>query len=112
MAKKEFGERTPVRVAFIHLPDVAVFTADEFADAKRIDIKEERKDKDVMKEAANSYRFRWEQLKRGDIERVEGCAVGTGEYAKEEVNKGLYPLETYNKTYNENKFDKGYKNLK
>lgn len=112
MAKKEFGERTPVRVAFIHLPDVAVFTADEFADAKRIDIKEERKDKDVMKEAANSYRFRWEQLKRGDIERVEGCAVGTGEYAKEEVNKGLYPLETHNKTYNENKFDKGYKNLK
>ena len=65
-----------------------------------------------MSEAANSYRMRWEQLKAGKIERVEGCDAGTGEYGEQEANKGLFPLSVYNKKYSEDKFDKGYKNLK
>jgi hypothetical protein len=65
-----------------------------------------------MAEAARSYKFRWEQLKAGKIERVEGCAIGTGEYAEQVSDKGLFPLAEYDKKYSEDKYDKGYKNLK
>ena len=112
MTKKEFGERTPVRVAFIHLPEVKIFTADDLMHAKRIALKAERADKDVMREVAHSYCFRWEQLKSGNIERVEGCAIGTGDYAKKEVDRGLFPLSTYKNVYSEDRFNKGFKNLK
>lgn len=115
MAKQEFGKNTNVRVAYVLLPDVTILTADEFIlpdNQDIIGIKTERKNVNVMNEAANSYRMRWEQLKAGKIERVEGCDAGTGEYGEQEANKGLFPLSVYNKKYSEDKFDKGYKNLK
>jgi hypothetical protein len=56
--------------------------------------------------------LRWEQLKAGKIERIEGCKVGTGEYAEQEADKDLFPLSIYDKKYSNDKFDKGYKNLK
>ena len=115
MAKQEFGKDTNVRVAYVLLPDVTILTADDLDLPNKQDIikmKDERKAVNVMSEAANSYRFRWEQLKAGKIERVEGCSVGTGEYAGQEADKGLFPLSVYDKKYSEDKFDKGYKNLK
>mgnify|MGYP002514812536 FL=1 len=116
MAKQEFGEDTNVRVAYVLLPDVTILTADEFDPRPNeqgiVEIKTERKNVNVMNEAANSYRMRWEQLKAGKIERVEGCAAGTGEYGEQETDKGLFPLSVYDKKYSEDKFDKGYKNLK
>ena len=116
MAKQEFGKNTNVRVAYVLLPDVTILTADEFDPRPNeqgiIEIKTERKNVNVMNEAANSYRMRWEQLKAGKIERVEGCDAGTGEYGEQETDKGLFPLSVYDKKYSEDKFDKGYKNLK
>ena len=116
MAKQEFGKDTNVRVAYVLLPDVTILTADEIDpwqnEQNIIKLKTERKDVNVMNEAANSYRMRWEQLKAGKIERVEGCDAGTGEYGEQEANKGLFPLSVYDKKYSEDKFDKGYKNLK
>ena len=116
MAKQEFGKNTNVRVAYVLLPDVTILTADEFDtlldEQNIIELKTERKNVNVMNEAANSYRMRWEQLKAGKIERVEGCDAGTGEYGEQEANKGLFPLSVYDKKYSEDKFDKGYKNLK
>lgn len=112
MAKQEFGMDTNVRVAYILLPDVKILTADKFDDIDAITLKNERADSNIMSEAANSYRFRWEQLKAGKIERVEGCKTGVGEYAEQEVDKGLFPLSEYKGVYSEDKFDKGYKNLK
>ena len=111
MAKQEFGEDINVRVAYVLLPDVTILTADSFKDIEAIKLTD-RTTADVMSEAANSYRFRWEQLKAGKIERVEGCDIGTGEYAAQEVEKDLFPLSVHDKKYNEDKFDKGYKNLK
>ena len=112
MAKQEFGKDTNVRVAYVLLPDVTILTADEFDDIDVIKLKADRASADVIAETARSYRFRWKQLKAGKIERVEGCAAGTGEYGEQEANKGLFPLSVYNKKYSEDKFDKGYKNLK
>ena len=116
MAKQEFGKNTNVRVAYVLLPDVTILTADEIDSWQNeqniIKLKTERKNVNVMNEAANSYRMRWEQLKAGKIERVEGCAAGTGEYGEQETDKGLFPLSVYDKKYSEDKFDKGYKNLK
>jgi hypothetical protein len=116
MAKQEFGKNTSVRVAYVLLPDVTILTAGEIDpwqnEQNIIELKTERKDVNVMNEAANSYRMRWEQLKAGKIERVEGCDAGTGEYGEQEANKGLFPLSVYDKKYSEDKFDKGYKNLK
>jgi hypothetical protein len=103
---------TNVRVAYVLLPDVKILTADEFDDIDAITLKNERADSKIMSEAANSYRFRWEQLKAGKIERVEGCKTGVGEYAEQEVDKGLFPLSEYKGVYSEDKFDQGYKNLK
>ena len=112
MAKLEFGKDTKVRVAYVLLPDVTILTADEFDDIDAIKLKADRECADVIAEAARSYRFRWEQLKAGKIERVEGCSVGTGEYAGQETEKSLFPLSVYDKKYSEDKFDRGYKNLK
>ena len=112
MAKQEFGEKTPVRVAYVLLPDVTILTADKFDEVDTIQLKRERANANVIVEAANSYQFRWEQLKDGKIERVEGCPISTGEYGMEEANKGLFPLSVYKNKYSEDKFDKGYKNLK
>ncbi|MBQ2023421.1 MAG: PD-(D/E)XK nuclease family protein, partial [Alistipes sp.] len=95
MAKQEFGKNTNVRVAYVLLPDVTILTADEFDDIDAITLKNERADSIIMSEAANSYRFRWEQLKAGKIERVEGYDAGTGEYGEQEANKGLFPLSVY-----------------
>ncbi len=112
MAKQEFGKQTNVRVAYVLLPDVTILTADEFDDIDVIRLKADRDNANVISEAAKSYRFRWEQLKAGKIERVEGCVVGTGEYATQEAEQSLFPLSVYDKKYSEDKFDKGYKNLK
>ena len=114
MAKQEFGENIPVRVAFVLLPDVIILTADEFdADTYPIECADERKDKCVMTEAAFAYKFRWQQLKEGKIERVEGAKVGTGDYGAQQDEKGLFPLSSYSgKEYDKNRFDKGHKNLK
>ena len=111
MAKQEFGEDINVRVAYVLLPDVTILTADKFKDIEAIKLTD-RTTANVMSEAANSYRFRWKQLKAGRMERVEGCDVTTGEYAAQEVEKDLFPLSVYDKKYSEDKFDKGYKNLK
>ena len=112
MAKQEFGKETNVRVAYVLLPDVTILTADEFDDIDVIKLKADRARADVIAEAARSYRFRWEQLKSGEIERVEGCNVSTGKYADEVAKQGLFPLSVYDNRYSEDKFDKGYKNLK
>ena len=112
MAKQEFGKDTNVRVAYVLLPDVTIWTADEFDHIAAIKLMEDRACADVIAEAAKSYRFRWEQLKAGKIERVEGCAMGVGEYAGQEAEQSLFPLSVYDKKYSEDKFDKGYKNLK
>ena len=113
MAKQEFGKDTNVRVAYILLPDVTILTADEFDDIEVIKLKADRACADVIGEAAKSYRFRWEQLKAGKIERVEGEPVGMGEYAEQLANIRMFPLSSYDaKVYDNDKFDKGYKNLK
>jgi hypothetical protein len=112
MAKQEFGMGTNVRVAYVLLPDVTILTADKFDDIDAIPLKADRACADVISEAARSYRVRWEQLKAGKIERAEGCSIGTGEYAEQEADKGLFPLSEYKGVYSEDKFDKGYKNLK
>ena len=116
MAKQEFGKDTNVRVAYVLLPDVTILTADEFDDIEAIKLKADRAYADVIAEAARAYRFRWEQLKAGKIERVEGSVPGTGEYASQIDEQLLFPLTThkqYNKeVYSTDKFDKGYKNLK
>ena len=113
MAKQEFGKDTNVRVAYVLLPDVTILTADEFDDIDVIKLKADRASADVITEAARSYRFRWEQLKAGKIERVEGCDIGTGKYGEQEIETGLFPLSAYDKKrYDTDKFDKGYKNLK
>ena len=119
MAKQEFGKDTNVRVAYVLLPDVTILTADDLDLPNKQDIikmKDERKAVNVMSEAANSYRFRWEQLKAGKIERVEGCVPGTGEYASQIDEQHLFPLTTHKQdnkeVYSTDKFDKGYKNLK
>ena len=117
MAKQEFGKDTNVRVAYIHLPDVTILTADEFDDIDVIKLKADRASADVIAETARSYRFRWEQLKAGKIERVEGCVPGTGEYASQIDEQHLFPLNTQKQdnnkvVYSTDKFDKGYKNLK
>ena len=112
VAKQEFGKDTNVRVAYVLLPDVTILTADEFNKVDTLQLNAERACADVIAEAAKSYHFRWEQLKAGKIERVEGCGIGTGEYAAQEVEQNLFPLSVYDKKYSEDKFDKGYKNLK
>lgn len=112
LAKQNFGERVPVRVAYVLLPDVNIITADSFENVETINVKADRKDVNIMLEAADSYRFRWEQLKSGKIERVEGEPVGTGEYAEHTTERALFPLSAYDKKYSEDRFDKGYKNLK
>ena len=112
MAKQEFGKDTNIRVAYVLLPDVTILTADKFDDIDTITLKPERGGSNVMREAANSYRLRWEQLKTGKIERVEGCEVGVGEYAEQTAERSLFPLSEYKGVYSEDKFDKGYKNLK
>ncbi len=113
MAKQEFGKDTNVRVAYVLLPDVTILTADEFKDIGVINLKSDRACADVIAEAAMSYRFRWEQLKAGKIERVEGCEVGTGEYAEQMAKIRMFPLSSYDgKVYDNDKYDKGYKNLK
>ena len=112
MAKQKFGEDTPVRVAYVLLPDVTILTADDLEGADTISRKSERASIDIMSEAANSYRYRWGQLKAGRIERVEGQPVGSGEYGSEQAENGLFPLNNYKNLYSEDKFDKGYKSLK
>ena len=116
MAKQEFGKDINVRVAYVLLPDVTILTADEFDDIGAIKLKTDRAFADVIAEAARSYRFRWEQLKAGKIERVEGCVPGTGEYASRIEEQHLFPLTTHKQhdkvVYSTDKFDKGYKNLK
>lgn len=112
MAKQEFGVETNVRVAYILLPDVTILTADKFKGIDTITLKRERAYFNVMNEAANSYRLRWGQLKAGRIERVEGCSIGTGEYAEQATKRNLFPLTEQKGVYSEDKFDKGYKNLK
>ena len=112
MAKQKFGKDTNVRVAYVLLPDVTILTADKFIGIDAIELKSDRAAADVIAEAARSYRFRWEQLKSGRIERVEGCVVGTGEYAEHEAEQELFPLSVYDNKYSEDKFDNGYKNLK
>jgi hypothetical protein len=115
MAKQEFGQETNVRVAYVLLPNVTILTADDLDLPNQTDIitiKGERQDANVMSEAANSYRLRWEQLKAGKIERVEGCVLGTGEYAALVAERNLFPLTEDKGIYSEDKFDKGYKNLK
>jgi hypothetical protein len=65
-----------------------------------------------MAQAALSYKFRWKQFNDGIVERVEGCDVGTGDYAQKEE---LYPLgidKVKTKKYGENIFAKEYKKLK
>ena len=116
MAKQEFGKHTNVRVAYVLLPDITILTADEFEDIETIKLNADRACEDVITEAAKSYRFRWEQLKSGKIERVEGCVPGTGEYASQIDEQHLFPLSTYKQdnkvVYSTDKFDKGYRNLK
>ena len=114
MAKQEFGKETNVRVAYVLLPDVTILTADEFNGVNEtIKLKPDRACADVMAEAAESYRFRWGQLKAGKIERVEGCDVGVGEYAEQLAETKMFPLSSYDgKVYDNDNFDKGYKNLK
>ena len=116
MAKQEFGTNKKVRVAYVLLPDVTIVTADEFEGVTKINLKPAREKSDVISEAAKSYRFRWEQLKSGEIERVEGCSPGTGKYAEKIDTEHLFPLITYKvnnkEVYSTDKFDKGYKNLK
>lgn len=110
MAKLEFGNEN-VRVAYVQLPEVEIITSDGFENITSVKSIDNRC---VMDEAANSYKFRWNQLKNGNVERVEGQVVGTGDYGAFQGEKKLFPLSVDNKTniYSKDKFDKGYKNLK
>ena len=109
LCKKEFGEDINVRVAYVILPEIEIYTADYFKGVESLTVKD-RIGKNIIKEAAESYKFRWKQLKENKIERVEGEAEGTGEYA--EKQDGLFPLGASAGKYKVNGFDKGYKNLK
>ena len=109
IAQKEFGT-AQVRVAFVKLPSVDFVTADNFIGVKPVKITKARQNANVMQELANSYRFRWEQLRRGKIERQEGMPIGSGEYGANQA--GLFPLVIgTEKSYDINKFDKGHRNI-
>lgn len=105
-------EKAKIRVAYILLPEVDVITADKFEGINALQSKVDRMKVDIMEEAACSYKFRWEQLKAGKIERVEGQPEGSGEYGSQTSDQGLFPLGASDKIYREDNFDIGYKNLK
>lgn len=109
MAKQCYGQRTPVRVAYILLPEVTILTADCFKGVDAIQLAQDRANKNVMLEAAHSYKFRWKQLKQGKIERQEGTPIGTAEYAE---GQNLFPLSEYKGNYSDDRYKLDYKNLK
>lgn len=107
LAEREY--KRSVRTAYLILPDMTLLSHDAFHNATPIgkDISTER-----MEQLANSYKLRWEQLKRGFVERVEGIAVGEGEYGEKADKFNLYPIYSDDKVYYVNKFDKGHSKLK
>ena len=107
LAEREY--KRSVRTAYLIFPDMTLLSHDTFVNVTPIgkDIYTKR-----MEQLANGYKLRWEQLKRGFIERVEGLAVGEGEYGDSTINKDLYPLYSDDKVYYVNKFDKGHSKLK
>jgi hypothetical protein len=107
LAEREY--KCSVRTAYLILPDMTLLSHDAFHNATPIgkDISTER-----MEQLANGYKLRWEQLKRGFVERVEGIAVGEGEYGEKADKFNLYPIYSDDKVYYVNKFDKGHSKLK
>lgn len=107
LAEREY--KRSVRTAYLILPDMTLLSHDAFHNATPIgkDISTER-----MEQLANGYKLRWEQLKRGFVERVEGIAVGEGEYGEKADKFNLYPIYSDDKVYYVNKFDKGHSKLK
>ncbi|MBQ2141987.1 MAG: hypothetical protein II204_02410, partial [Alistipes sp.] len=107
LAEREY--KRSVRTAYLILPDMTLLSHDAFHNATPIgkDISTER-----MEQLANGYKLRWEQLKRGFVERVEGIAVGEGEYGEKTDKFNLYPIYSDDKVYYVNKFDKGHSKLK
>lgn len=106
IARKTSGKEA--KSAYVILPDMIPMSHHEFKGAVKI----AKKDIDRMAQAALSYKFRWKQFNDGIVERVEGCDVGTGDYAQKEE---LYPLgidKVKTKKYGENIFAKEYKKLK
>ena len=107
LAEREY--KRSVRTAYLILPDMTLLSHDAFHNATPIgkDISTER-----MEQLANGYKLRWEQLKRGFVECVEGIAVGEGEYGEKADKFNLYPIYSDDKVYYVNKFDKGHSKLK
>ena len=107
LAEREY--KRSVRTAYLILPDMTLLSHNAFVNTTPIgkDISTER-----MEQLANGYKLRWEQLKRGFVERVEGIAVGEGEYGEKADKFNLYPIYSDDKVYYVNKFDKGHSKLK
>ena len=99
LAEKEFG--CSVRTAYILLPGMEFVSGDKFEEYASV---EHDTFVDMMRQAANAYTFRWEQLSERRIERAEGRELSESEYGEAQEEQDLYPLKEYNGTISENIF--------
>lgn len=99
LAEKEFG--CSVRTAYILLPGMEFVSGDKFEEYAPV---EHDTFVDMMRQAANAYTFRWEQLSERRIERAEGRELSESEYGEAQEEQDLYPLKEYNGTIRENIF--------
>lgn len=99
LAEKEFG--CSVRTAYILLPGIKFVSGDAFDDYRPV---EHDTSVDMMRQAANAYAFRRQQLAERCIERAEGLCPEESEYGAAQAEQNLYPLNAYDGKISENIF--------
>ncbi|HUN14949.1 MULTISPECIES: PD-(D/E)XK nuclease family protein [unclassified Alistipes] len=99
LAEKEFG--CSVRTAYILLPGMEFVSGDKFDEYAPV---EHDTSVDMMRQAANAYAFRRQQLAERCIERAEGLCLEESEYGAAQAEQNLYPLNAYDGKISENIF--------
>ncbi len=99
LAEKEFG--CSVRTAYILLPEMEFVSGDRFDEYAPV---EYDTSVDIMRQAANAYAFRRQQLAERCIERAEGLCPEESEYGAAQAEQNLYPLNAYDGKISENIF--------
>lgn len=99
LAEKEFG--CSVRTAYILLPGMEFVSGDKFEEYAPV---EHDTSVDMMRQAANAYAFRRQQLAERCIERAEGLCLEESEYGAAQAEQNLYPLNAYDGKISENIF--------
>lgn len=97
-AQIHYGSKI-VGVAYYLFPLQTLFTTDfpESSHIRHIKIKEEARDRDILKEVQNAYTYRRDELNRGHIEDGEMTEIAELEYTKADADTPRYPLnEAYN----------------